>query len=111
MIFCIMASVGFDWEETIEPRMTSMERSTMIAVESRPPKQGVNSTSENHLTGKINNSTNHCRCSDVGKNDTSLQNELVRRKVRSYLMAAKGLLNKVNDKVYRLDSLYSINLK
>ena len=37
------------------------------------------------------------------KSGASLSDVLVRRKAVSYLMAAKGLLNKVNDKVNRLD--------
>ena len=79
--------------------------------ESRSQKQGIKSTSGGPLTGKSIYSTHPCRYSDTCKKDTSLQNELVTRKATSYLMAAKGLLRKVNDKVNRLDSLYSINVK
>ena len=89
-----------------DPTLVSQE-----CVESRPHKQGIKSNSGGPLTGKSIYSTHPCRYSDTCKKDTSLQNELVTRKATSYLMAAKGLLRKVNDKVNRLDSLYSINVK
>ena len=62
------------------------------------------------LTTRGAGSNNYYKCYDVYKNDTSLSKDLVRRKATSYMMATKGLLTKVNDKVNRLDSLYSINL-
>jgi hypothetical protein len=48
-------------------------------------------------------STNHSGRNHVTKHDTSLPNVLGRHKDASYLMAAKGLLNKVNNKVNRMD--------
>lgn len=65
----------------------------------------------NGISGKTVNSANHCRSNDVSINDTSLQDDLVRRKATSYLMAVKGLLNNVNDKVYQLDHFFQLMLK
>ena len=42
-----------------------------------------------------------CGCNHVLEHDTSFPNVIVRRKAASYLMAAKGLRNKVIDKVNR----------
>ena len=89
-----------------DPTLVSQEY-----VESRPQKQGIKSTSGGPLTGKSIYGTHPCRYSDACKKDTSLPDELVTRKATSYLMAAKGLLRKVHDKVNRLNSLYSINVK
>ena len=48
-------------------------------------------------------STDHCRCNHVAKGDTSVSNIEVRRKAGSYLMASKGLLKDVKNKVNQLD--------
>ena len=47
--------------------------------------------------------TSLCMCNHDSKNTTSLPHDKERRKSKSYLMAAKGLLRKVNNKVNRLD--------
>ena len=75
-----------------DPTLVSQE-----CVESRP--------------GKSIHTAHPCRYSDACKKNTSLPDELVTRRATSYLMAAKGLLRKVKDKVNQLDSLYSINVK
>ena len=53
-------------------------------------------------------STNHCGCNHVLEHDTSLPNVIVRRKAASYLMAAKGLRNRVIDEVNRLDHFFQL---
>ena len=44
----------------------------------------------------------HCTCRHVSKHDTSSNNESVSRKAKSYLIAAKGLISKVNIQVNQL---------
>ena len=59
-----------------------------------------------NLTSTVTTSTNPYVGNDVYMNrhkNTSVHNNVVRRKATSYLMAAKGLLTKVNDKVDRID--------
>ena len=58
------------------------------------------------ITGSA--STNHCGCNHVPEHDTPLPNVIVRRKAASYLMDAKGLRNKVIDKVNRLDHFFQL---
>ena len=55
------------------------------------------------LANTNNISDDRCVCNHVPNNDPSEPDVLVRRKAASYLMAAKGLLQEVKNKVDRLD--------
>ncbi len=99
-----------------DPTLVSQE-----CVESRRPSDGrrtdtsLGNVRNSTSLGNVHNSTSLENMHNYGRrNDASpenVQDEWVTRRAASYLMAAKGLLRKVNNKVNRLDSLYSINLK
>ena len=56
----------------------------------------------------VSYSTSHDGHNHVPINNTSLPEVLVRRKAVSYLMAAKGLIKRVNNKVDQLDHFFQL---
>ena len=56
----------------------------------------------------VSSTTSHGGHNHVPKKNTSLPDKLVRRKAVSYLMAAKGLIKRINNKVDQLDHFFQL---
>ena len=82
----------------------------LINVESSTTKQRMKSYGGHGISVKTVNSANHCRCNDVSIKDTSLQDDLVRRKATSYLMAVKGLFKQRKWWSVSIGSLFQLTL-
>ena len=96
-ISALFQFVWYEWCYFREQKELYLFNNKVLGVETCVPKKIA------QLATTVPSSTNHCGRNHVTKHDTSLPNVLVRHKAASYLMAAKGLLNKVNNKVNRMD--------